>query len=135
MGQEKCHHQTHSIMLVSVLMIFLRRHFDDYWVLVLPWEKIPLDWMNCSESASYFSTLCWQKVPPIRIKMTVILHDAKFKKGTLFGGVTHLAQGNNLYFLSFVISSSVMMLTQLDSEFLFFKWKKRLFCWLIASTA
>ena len=53
--------------------------------------------------------------------MTVILHDANLKKGTLLGGVTHLAQGNNLHFLSFVISSSVMMLTQLDSVFLFFK--------------
>ena len=30
---------------VSVLMIFLRRHFDDNWVLPLPWENEP-PWLD-----------------------------------------------------------------------------------------
>ena len=53
--------------------------------------------------------------------MTVILHDANFqKKDTLLGGVTHLAQGNNLNFLSFVKNACVMKMTQRDSVFIFF---------------
>ena len=43
-----------------------------------------------------------------------------FKKDTLLGGVTHLAQGNNLNFLSFVKNASIMKMTQHDSLFIFF---------------
>ena len=50
------------------------------------------------------------------------------KKGTLSGVVKHLAQGNNLHFHSFVVSGSIMMLTQLYSPLLFVRRKNKVFC-------
>ena len=93
-------------------------------------EKMsPLDWMNCSKSASYFCPLLWKiRLSKRNKKWRLFFMMPTLKKGTLSGVVKHLAQGNNLHFLSFVVSGSIMMLTQLYSPLLFVRRKNKVFC-------